>query len=252
MTRSLPRRTLLAACFIALAAACGRNAGSRARTVVRVFAAASLTAPFQAIAAAFERAHAGQVVELHFAGTPQLALQIREGAAADVFAAADQPNMQKVVDAGEVDGAPVEFARNRLAIAVPAANPRRLGRLSDLGRADLKVALCGPDVPAGRYAREALRKAGVTVRSVSDEPSVKALVSKVQLGELDAAIVFVTDATATGVRGLPLDPAHDVVASYPIALLAGAGNRAAGAAFVAFVRGADGRALLAAHGFELP
>ena len=217
---------------------------------MRVFAAASLTGPFTAIARAFEQQHGNQV-ELNFAGSPQLVLQLREGAAADVFAAADQPSMQRVVDAGTAR-APVEFARNQLAIVVPKGNPKGVRGLADLARGDLKVALCGPEVPAGKYARQALAKQPLAVASVSDEPSVKAVVAKVQLGEIDAGIVYATDVRAHGVEAIAIPSEQNVVANYPIAALERGGNRGGGEAFVAFVRSAAGRGILLEHGFMLP
>lgn len=250
------RRVLAAAALLGLLAACSRTSEptvtAPSTTPIRVFAAASLTASFQAIAAAYEQQHPGQKVELHFAGSPQLVLQLREGAAADVFASADQPNMQKVVDGGVTAGAPVEFARNELAIVVRAGNPKGVRGLADLARAELKVVLCAPDVPAGEYARQALIAQQLTVRSVSDEPSVKAVVGKVQLGEVDAGVVYATDTKVDGVEGVPIPSAQNVVASYPIAVLARGANRAGGEAFVVFVRSDAGRALLGQHGFVLP
>jgi molybdate transport system substrate-binding protein len=247
---------LPAVAALAILTACGdegRAAGaSPAIAPVRVFAAASLTAAFEAIGTAFERANPGARVELHFAGSPQLVLQLREGAAADVFAAADLPNMQKVQDRGAVAGQPVEFARNQLAIVVRAGNPKQVQRLADLGRADLKVALCAPEVPAGKYARQALAAQRLEVRSLSDEPSVKAVVSKVQLGELDAGIVYTTDCRVQGVESVVIPSPQNVVASYPIAVLQRGANRAGGEAFVAFVRSEAGRTILHQHGFVLP
>lgn len=249
-------RVLRAATLLGLLAACSRTTEptvmAPSTTPIRVFAAASLTAGFQAIAAAFEQQHPGQEVELHFAGSPQLALQLREGAAADVFASADQSNMQKVVDGGVTAAAPVEFARNELAIAVRAGNPKGVAGLSDLARPEVRVALCAPEVPAGKYARQALAAQQLTVRSVSDEPSVKAVVGKVQLGEVDAGVVYATDTKVDGVEGIAIPSPQNVVASYPIAVLAGGGNRTGGEAFVAFVRSDAGRALLRQHGFVLP
>ena len=237
--------------LLLLAGGCSKpSAADAAPAPVRVFAAASLTAPFTAIARAFEQQQ-GSKVELHFAGSPQLVLQLREGAAADVFAAADQPNMQKVEDAGTTQ-APVEFARNQLAIAVAKGNPKGVRGLADLARRDLKVALCGPEVPAGKYARQALAKQQLTVASVSDEPSVKAVFAKVQLGEVDAGIVYATDVRGADVEAVAIPPEQNVVASYPIAVLSSGTNRAGGEAFVAFGRSAAGRAILAEHGFALP
>jgi molybdate transport system substrate-binding protein len=201
-----------------------------------VFAAASLTAPFEQLAAAFAQRHPDHGIDLHFAGTPRLVLQLREGAPADVLAAADETNMQQVVAAGSTLSPPVVFAHNRLTIVVAKGNPKAVRGLADLARDDLRVVLCAAAVPAGRYARQLLARAGVVVHSRSDEPSVKAVVSKVALGEVDAGIVYVTD----------------VVATYPIAVLNGGHHRDIAAEFVAFVLSADGRAILRRHGFASP
>lgn len=248
----MSRRSLAALLFAAVTGCGGADAHPAGAAPIRVFAAASLTAPFEAVARAFEAAHPGQKVDVHFAGSPALVLQIHEGAAADVFASADDSNMRKVVDAGHAAAAPVAFARNHLAIAVAPGNPLGIRGLADLARKDLKVALCGPEVPAGKYARAALHKAQVVVASLSDEPNVKALVGKVQLGELDAGIVFVTDTRGAGVAGVELPAAHDVTASYPIVVLRTGCNGAGGRAFIDFVRGPQGQVLLAEHGFSPP
>lgn len=251
-----PTRTLrawvrpLISLFLLALVACG--SGAATRTDLRVFAAASLTAVFQTIAADLEREHRDVQVELVFAGSSQLALQLREGAAADLFASADLPNLQKVVDAGLTVGAPREFARNRLAILVARGNPHGIRTLADLAREDLRVALCGPEVPAGRYAREALAKAGVSVRSRTDETNVKALTSKVHLGELDAALAYRTDAASAGLEAIPLAAEHDVVASYPVAVLGSGKARALAELFVERLLAAPGRAALVAAGFEAP
>lgn len=235
---------LAALCLFAVAAAC-----REAPPPVTVFAAASLTASFTALAAGFEANHPGQHVQLHFAGTPRLVLQLREGAAADAFASADTANMDKVVALGRTAGAPVPFARNQLVIVTEKGNPQHIAALADLARADLRVLLCGPEVPAGRYARQALQRAGVAVQSASDEPSVQAVLAKLQLGEADAGIVYVTDAAAAAAKldAVPIAAAHNVVATYPIAAL---GPR--GEAFVAFVASPAGQAVLRRFGFSPP
>ncbi|MBL9075931.1 MAG: molybdate ABC transporter substrate-binding protein [Planctomycetes bacterium] len=235
-----------------LLAACGSGDSAAAPRRVVVFAASSLTAAFEALATGFEQRHPGVDVELHFAGTPQLVLQLREGAPADVFAAADTVHMQKVVAAGRTAAAPATFARNGLAIVVAAGNPKGVASLADLARGDLRVALCGPEVPAGRYARQALAQAGVTVRSLSDEPNVKALLGKVRLGELDAGIVYRTDTRDPGVTGIDLAAAHDVVAEYPIAALTNGPAADLAGAFVGYVCSADGARVLAGFGFRGP
>jgi molybdate transport system substrate-binding protein len=252
-----------------------------------VFAAASLAVPFGSLAEAFGALHPDTDVELHCAGTPRLVVQIREGAPVDVFASADEPNMQAVADAGLVLGAPRVFARNRLAIVVPRGNPRGIRALADLARPAVTVLLCGPQVPAGRYARQALARASVEVHPASDEPSVQGVLTKVRLGEADAGIVYVTDVTdvtgatgatgATGVTGVTgvtgmtgvtdtrdaagarrdvdavaVPPEHDVRAICPIAVLGSGRDRAGGEAFVAFVLSPAGQAILRASGFEAP
>ena len=235
-----------------LAASCGDAAASASLAPVRVFAAASLAAPFEAVADAVAAQSGGVRPRFSFAGSAQLALQLQQGAQACVFASADAVTMQKVVAAGLAAGEPVLFATNRLAIVVPAGNPKGVRGLADLARLDLVVLLGAPDVPAGRYARQALQRAGVTVAAASDEPSVRAIVGKVQAGEADAGIVYRTDCAVAGVAAVPLEPAHDVVAELLAVPLAAAADREQAAAFVAFLRSDAGRAVLARHGFELP
>jgi molybdate transport system substrate-binding protein len=221
---------------------------------VTVSAAASLTSAFQQIARDFETAHPGVVLRTNFAGSPTLVQQIQEGAPVDVFASADEPSMQRLIDAGEIAGTPRIFARNQLAVVVPKGNPERVSGLADLTKPGLVLSLCGPAVPAGRYAREAFRKAGLTVPETSQELDVKAVVSRVVLGEADAGVVYVTDARAAGdkVEGIAIPEASNVLARYPIAVLKDAPNRAAADAFVAYVLGASGRTTLENFGFLAP
>jgi molybdate transport system substrate-binding protein len=160
--------------------------------------------------------------------------------------------MGKVVAAGRVKGEPRRFAQNRLAVVVGEGNPLGIQGLPDLARQGRRVALCGPEVPAGRYARQALEKARVTVRSVSDEPSVKALVAKVRLGELDAGVVYVTDCKADGVAAVGIADEFQVVADYPIAVCNAGANGPAAAAFVGFVLSPAGQKVLADFGFQAP
>lgn len=238
---------LAGAAALLASAACGRPVAAHQH--VRVFAAASLTAAFTELAQAYERAHRGEQVVLQCAGTPTLVMQLQQGAEADVFAAADAVHMERVVAAGRTIAAPVPFATNRLAILVARGNPRRVQGLADLARADLRVALAGPEVPAGRYARQALARAGVAVRSLSDETSVSALVGKLRLGEFDACIAYATDAApaAEAVEAVAIPADQNALASYPIAALTPAGR-----AFVAFVLADEGRAALLRHGFRTP
>lgn len=233
----------------------------RSKPQVRVFAASSLTMPFEELAAAFEVENPDVEVELHCSGTPRLVLQLREGAAADVFASADEVLMQQVIDAGQASAAAVTFAGNQLTIVTADGNPHAILSLADLQKPGIGVLMCGPEVPAGRYAREALKKAGVQIQSRSDEPSVRAVVSKVRLGVADAGIVYATDARTvaeqTGAFGTKIHsvtiPEHqNIRTQYVIAPLSTGEHGALGKAFVAFVAGPIGQAILASHGFAKP
>jgi len=247
------RRGSVAAAVGLVAAACGSHTPA-APSAVTVFAAASLTAAFQSIGSAVGRANPPLLAEFNFAGSSTLVAQIQQGAPADVFASADQPNMQKLLDGGLVTGSPRVFATNRLQILVPAGNPKGITKLAELARPGLVVVLCAPAVPCGRYAAQALQKAGVGVVPASQEADVKAVVSKVALGEADAGIVYVTDVQAGGVKvqGIAIPDNQNVVATYPIAVLKAARDDRAAQAFVDFLVSAQGQRILAGFGFGGP
>src|SRR5712692_1648887 len=247
------RRGSVAAAVGLVAAACGSHTPA-APSAVTVFAAASLTAAFQSIGSAVGRANPPLLAEFNFAGSSTLVAQIQQGAPADVFASADQPNMQKLLDGGLVTGSPRVFATNRLQILVPAGNPKGITKLAELARPGLVVVLCAPAVPCGRYAAQALQKAGVGVVPASQEADVKAVVSKVALGEADAGIVYVTDVKAGGVKvqGIVIPDNENVVATYPIAVLKTAHDGRAAQAFVDFVLSPPGQRVLAGFGFGSP
>lgn len=218
-----------------------------------VSAAASLTDAFTEIAGAFEIAHAGVEVRLNLAGSSTLRAQILEGAPVDVFASANREIMEQVADAGGVADDPRVFALNDMVIAVPAGNPAGVRGLADFARDELLLGLCAEAVPCGGFAREVLQRAGVAPALDTAEPDVRALLTKVELGELDAAIVYRTDVTASGAVDRVAIPADaNVVAQYPIAVLAGAPRPEVARAFVAFVLSAEGRAILVRHGFRTP
>jgi molybdate transport system substrate-binding protein len=228
--------------------------GGEQTRAVTVFAAASLTAAFEAIGSAIDRANPRLQAEFNFTGSSTLVAQIREGAPADVFASADQSNMQKLVDGGLVSGSPRVFATNRLEIVVPAGNPKRITGLRDLARPGLTVVLCGPAVPCGRYAAQAFQRAGLRVVPASQETDVKAVVSKVALGEADAGIVYITDVKAGGVKvqGIAIPDNQNVVAAYTIAVVKATHDGGAAQAFVDFVLSAQGQRVLASFGFGGP
>ena len=246
-------RALLAAALLGLTACTGSQAQPQPTHSVSVFAAASLAGAFRAIGADFTRANPSTHVDFNFAGSSTLVTQIQQGAPADVFASADQVSMQKLVDSRLVIGSPQVFATNQLQIVVQAGNPKGITRLQDLARPGLVVVLCGYTVPCGRYSGQALLKAGVRLTPASLEADVKAVVSKVALGEADAGLVYVTDIKAgTGVQGVSIPPDQNVVATYPIAVLTGAHDAGASRAFVDFVLSSQAQGILASFGFAGP
>jgi len=251
-------RAVAALAAAALCCSCGTSATASTRPSavsgsITVFAASSLTAAYTTIGKDFEKAHPGSMINLSFGGSSTLVAQIQQGAIGDIFASADQPNMLKAVDAGLLAGSPLIFAHNRLEIVVAAGNPKRIAGLSDLGHSGLIVVLCAPAVPCGRYAAQALQKAGVTVKPASQETDVRAVVSKVALGEADAGIVYVTDVKAggAGVQGVEIPLSLNVVADYPVAILKDSQNVPLAKAFVSYLLGA-GQPTLARYGFTGP
>ena len=221
---------------------------------ITIFAAASLTDSFNAVAAEFQKQNPGVTIAPNYAGSAALVAQIIQGAEADVFASADEPNMQKLVDAKLNRGDAKIFANNRLQIVVQAGNPKRIAQLADLARPDVIVVLAAPSVPVGTYGQQALDKAGVKVTPKSLETDVKFVVSKVSLGEADAGIVYSTDVKAGGakIQGVSIPDQFNVTAKYPISVVKGAKNETAAAAFIDFVLSAGGREVLARFGFLLP
>lgn len=237
----------VAAVLIALTAACSGGGGTRRQ--VTVFAAASLTDAFKAMAKPFADAHDDYSLTFNFAGSQQLVAQLQQGAKADALATADRSTMASV-PAKDRSSSPVVFARNRLVIAVSPGNPKHVETLADLARPDLKVVLAAPAVPAGKYARQALVEAGVIVKPVSFEDNVEAVVTKVGLGEADAGIVYATDATAgRNVAPVQIPDADNVIAEYLAAPLATGNRLSGGQQFVAFLRSPSGQAILRRFGF---
>lgn len=228
-----------------------------------VFAAASLSGAFEELGRVFERAHPGTRVRFNFAGSQQLAVQLEHGAAADLFASADERWMSYLAERELLAAPPRLFAHNRLVVILPKANPGRIRALEDLARSGLKVVIAAEAVPVGAYSRQALARLGgapgfpadfdrrVLANVVSQEENVKAVVSKVQLGEADAGMVYASDASGAAARRLrviAIPEAQNVVADYPLAVLAGARAPAAAAAFAELVLGPEGRRVLQRHG----
>ena len=230
---------------------------------LQVFAAASLAQAFGDLAHRFEAAHPGVRVRLNLAGSQQLAAQIEQGGPADVFASADERWMAELAEHHRIDGEPVVFAHNTLIVITPRTNPVRMARLQDLARPGVKLVIGADAVPVGHYSRELLQRlsrcegfdASFAKRSlanvVSEEENVKAVIGKVQLGEADAGICYRSDTVGPVTRYLRLWPVPDsanVVASYPIAIIAGTHRPEAARRFVDFVRSREGQSRLAASG----
>lgn len=248
---------LLAGCGSDSSSSSGTDTTGSASTAtgrVNVFAAASLKDAFTEASAAFEAANPGTTVALNFGASSALARQINEKAPADLFASADQTNMQKVVDAGGIVGTPVAFATNSLEIIVAPGNPKGITGLADLSKAGLIYVTAGPEVPIGTYAAQALQKAGVTASPSSLEADAKAVVTKVTSGEADAAIVYATDVKAAGAKaeGVMIPTSVNVVATYPLGVTTEAANPEGAAAWSAFIAGREGQAILATFGFGAP
>jgi molybdate transport system substrate-binding protein len=216
-----------------------------------VFAAASLKDSFTDLGKQFEAAHPGVKVTFSFAASSALAAQITSGAPADVFASASTKNMDQVAAAAT---APKVFAKNVMEIAVPPSNPGKVTGPNSLASPSVKTALCQPQVPCGATAAKVFTNAKITVKPVTLEPDVKAVLSKVQLGEVDAGVVYVTDVLAAGAKVKGVEIPADVNAStnYPIAALTKSANAKAASAFVDYVLSPTGGSVLTAAGFQKP
>jgi molybdate transport system substrate-binding protein len=226
------------------------SCNAQTRQEVLVSAAASLTDVFAQIEVAFEETNPGLDVVLNLGGSSSLREQILAGAPADVFASADVENMLAVVDAGLIAGDPVVFAGNRMHIAVPRGNPAGVSGLASFGEEGLVIGLCAEAVPCGDAARLVLEAAGVVPAVDTNEPNVRALLTKIETGELDAGIVYATDVRVAEVDGIDIPDAVNVRTEYPVAVLSDAANGQGAERFVEFLISAAGREILARYGFE--
>ncbi|MGW8849456.1 molybdate ABC transporter substrate-binding protein [Streptomyces xiamenensis] len=244
-----------AALSAVLLAGCGSgdadSANGTGDTSLTVLAAASLTDVFTEAADRFAREHEGVTVEFSFAGSQELAAQIRQGVPADAVVTADTTTMESVA---EETGEPAVIARNALVIVTPPGNPAGVEDLTDLAQDGLRLVLAAPEVPAGRYGEEILDRAGVNVTPVSQEPNVRAVLGKVRLGEADAGLVYATDAASAGedVLTFPIPAEQNVIAAYPAAVLNTSEHPDEAAAFVAWLGTEPARELLTAAGFLTP
>ncbi|WUW25349.1 molybdate ABC transporter substrate-binding protein [Streptomyces sp. NBC_01463] len=221
---------------------------------VTVFAAASLKESFTALGKEFEKENPGTKVTFSFGGSDSLAASITGGAPADVFASASPKTMKIVTDAGDASGTPATFVRNQLEIATLPGNPDKVSSLKDLTKSGLKVVLCDKEVPCGAAAQKALDASKLKLTPVSYEQDVKSALTKVELKEADAAVVYKTDVHAAGdkVEGVDFPESADAINDYPIVELKDTKNAEAAKAFIALVRSAQGQQVLTGAGFLKP
>ncbi|WIB76840.1 molybdate ABC transporter substrate-binding protein [Curtobacterium sp. MCPF17_002] len=255
----------VAACAVLVLAGCataspgaGETTTSSATTgptgKVTVFAAASLQQTFTTLGERYEHAHPGTTITFSFAGSSDLVTQIQNGAPADVFAAADEATMDELEGTDIAAGSARDFATNVLEIAVAPGNPKRITDLDDLTSSDLQVVTCAAPVPCGAATAKVEHAASVDLRPVSEEQSVTDVLGKVESGQADAGLVYVTDVRGADgkVDGVPFDAARKAVNTYPIGVLRDAANPELATAFTAYVRSAAGRKVLTAAGFGAP
>ncbi|MFI5608416.1 molybdate ABC transporter substrate-binding protein [Amycolatopsis sp. NPDC051903] len=226
-------------------------APASASGTLTVFAAASLTESFNALGKQFEAAHPGVTVKFDYEGSSALVQKLNNGAKADVFASADQANMDKAVQGGVIDGQPTVFATNKLTIAVAKGNPKGIKTFSDLTKSGLTVVVCAQQVPCGSATKKVEQNTGVTLKPASEETDVKQVLAKVQSGDADAGLVYVTDATSAAdkVDKVDFPEASGAINSYPIAVVKDAPQLALAKEFTDFVNGPQGKAELTKIGF---
>jgi molybdate transport system substrate-binding protein len=258
-----PALVIAAAAALVLAGCSASGAGSAStptttpdslKGTVTVLAAASLTEVYGELATQFEKLHPNVTITQSFGGSAALAAQIVQGAPADLFATANEATMKTVTDAGLADGAPIVYATNVLTLVVPPSNPAGVKTLADLAKPAVKVALCDKTVPCGSAAVTLLAAENLKVSPVTLETDVKAVLTKVELDEVDAGLVYVTDAETAGdkVTQIPVADAANVVNRYPIALVKGSTNTAAAKAFEQFILSTTGLSALKKAGFGTP
>ena len=249
------RRALALAVAASVLTGCGGSSGSHRELIVS--AASSLTDAFTLIGARFEKKVPGVTVRFNFGPSDGLAQQIQEGGPVDVFASASPTWMEAVAEDPGVSMRG-KFARNRLALIVPADDPARIERLRDLAQPNVTLVIAAKDVPAGDYARRILENAHIFVPAmanvVSNEEDVRGVLTKILAGEADAGIAYVTDVTpdiAPSLRVIPIQNAYNVIATYPIGAVSGSAHPELAQRFVEFVLG-PGERTLASYGFLPP
>ena len=229
------------------------SSSAAAPGTITVFAASSLTGAFTQLGQQFQAAHKGDTVKFSFGPSSGLATQVTSGAPADVFASASPKTMQQVVSAGDASN-PQDFAKNFAEVAVPANNPAHVSSVNDLAKKSVKVALCQPQVPCGAVAAEVFKNAGITVKPVTLQPDVKSVLTQVELGNVDAGMVYVTDVLAAGskVKGVTIPASDNASTLYPIATISSSKHTSVAQAFMSYVLSPAGQQVLTAAGFQKP
>ena len=247
------KRLAIAALTLLLISGCSSTEQPAANKII-VFAAASLKKTFTELGEQFKTQNPGSSVEFSFAGSSDLVTQLTQGAPADVFASADTKNMDKAAQAGLLAGNPVNFASNTLTIAVAPGNPKKIGSFKDLTRQGLNVVVCAPQVPCGSATQKVEQVTGVTLYPVSEESAVTDVLSKVETGQADAGLVYVTDAKGAGdkVASVAFPEAAGAVNTYPIAVLKESKSQELARKFLDLVTGEAGQKVLNAAGFAKP
>lgn len=259
--RSRPLLALVAAA--ALLAGCGSSSGSSsgsgssgaaAPTSITVFAAASLKSTFTTLGTQFEQANPHTKINFSFAGSSDLVTQITGGAPADVFASADEKNMQKLVDAKLIVGTPADFATNVLTVVVPRNNPAKVQAFADLAKPGISVVVCAPQVPCGSAEQKVEQVTGTKLKPVSEESSVTDVLNKVTSGEADVGLVYVTDAKTAGakVTAIGFPESAKAVNTYPIAPVTTSKQPQLARKFADYITGPAGRQVLRDAGFGAP
>ncbi len=249
------KRVAIGVLLLALVSGCG-SSGQPAppNTKITIFAAASLKQTFTDIGGQFKSENPGTSVDFSFAGSSDLVTQLTQGAPADVFASADTKNMDKAARAGLLAANSVNFASNTLTIAVAPGNPKHIASFKDLTRQGLSVVVCAPQVPCGSATQKVEQATGDKLNPVSEESSVTDVLGKVETGQADAGLVYVTDAKGAGdkVQAVPFPEAAGAVNTYPIAALKESKNPDLARKFIAMVTGEVGQKALNAAGFTKP
>lgn len=250
---------------VAVLGACSTTSGAQGTSELTIFGAASLKAALEAVTSAYETTNPGTTITVSTDSSAALETQIEQGAPADVFLSADLTNPQKLVDGGFASGEPVNVAGNELTIVVPADNPAGIATPADLANDGLRIIAAGDEVPITRYAMQLVANiaaepgapadfaAAYAANVASKEDSVSGVLSKIELGEGDAGIVYVTDATATdGVKSIAVPDALNVPATYAGVVVRASSNQEAAGAFLRWLAGPDGQAILSEFGFRPP